>query len=224
MSQRHRTAEVPLPPKQELRAHAHGERHRIHVELDQVANQVSAGLEADDLHEPGAAWKPVHHHDAEVARPSSPSRSAAAGTGRRRCGSGARSCARPRPRRSASPARANPRRQLLQRHSAEIQRAEQFVGARRPLLGGDREPEVVLPRAGDLEEAFGHPFAAEFELLDDAPAVGVAGHDADLDPMQLQLVEGELQHDHDRLGDVGRGRPAIDRSNIRSWRPAAPRG
>ena len=30
MSQRHRTAEVPLPPKQELRAHAHGERHRIH--------------------------------------------------------------------------------------------------------------------------------------------------------------------------------------------------
>ena len=33
-----------------------------------LANQVSAGLEADDLHEPGAAWKPVHHHDAEVAR------------------------------------------------------------------------------------------------------------------------------------------------------------
>jgi hypothetical protein len=68
MSQRHRTAEVPLPPKQELRAHAHSERHRIHVELDQLANQVSAGLEADDLHEPGAAWKPIHHHDAEVAR------------------------------------------------------------------------------------------------------------------------------------------------------------
>ena len=68
MSQRHRTAEVPLPPKQEVRAHAHSERHRIHVELNQVAHQVSAGLEPEDLHEPGAAWKPVHHHDPEVAR------------------------------------------------------------------------------------------------------------------------------------------------------------
>ncbi|NNE12902.1 MAG: hypothetical protein HKN41_11745 [Ilumatobacter sp.] len=68
MSQRHRTAEVPLPPKQELRAHAHSERHRIHVELNQVAQEVSAGLDADDLHEPGAAWKPIHHHDPEVAK------------------------------------------------------------------------------------------------------------------------------------------------------------
>ena len=68
MSQRHRTAEVPLPPKLELRAHAHGERHRIHVELSQVAHQVSSGLEPDDVHEPGAAWKPIHHHDAEVAK------------------------------------------------------------------------------------------------------------------------------------------------------------
>jgi hypothetical protein len=68
MSQRHRTAEVPLPPKQELRAHAHGERHRIHVELNQVAHQVSAGLEPEDLHEPGAAWKPAHHRDSEVAK------------------------------------------------------------------------------------------------------------------------------------------------------------
>ena len=68
MSQRHRTAEVPLPPKLELRAHAHSERHRIHVELSQVAHQVSSGLEPDEIHEPGAAWKPVHHHDAEVAK------------------------------------------------------------------------------------------------------------------------------------------------------------
>jgi hypothetical protein len=68
MSQRHRTAEVPLPPKQELRAHAHSERHRIHVELNQVAHQVSAGLEPEDLHEPGRAWKPEKHHDAEVAK------------------------------------------------------------------------------------------------------------------------------------------------------------
>jgi N-acyl-D-aspartate/D-glutamate deacylase len=68
MSQRHRTAEVPLPPKQEVRAHAHGERHRIHVELSNVANQVSAGLDPEDVHEPGAAWKPVHRRDSEVAK------------------------------------------------------------------------------------------------------------------------------------------------------------
>lgn len=68
MSKRNRTAEVPLPPKEELRAHAHGERHRIHVELHHVANQVSSGLEAQDLHEPGAAWKPSHHHDSQVAK------------------------------------------------------------------------------------------------------------------------------------------------------------
>ena len=33
MSQRHRDAEPLVPAKQELRAHAHGERHRIHAEL-----------------------------------------------------------------------------------------------------------------------------------------------------------------------------------------------
>ncbi len=68
MSQRHRTVEVPMQPKQELRAHAHSERHRIHVELQGVAQDVSAGLEPEDVHEPGAAWKPLHHHDAEVAK------------------------------------------------------------------------------------------------------------------------------------------------------------
>ena len=68
MSQRHRTDTVPLPPKQELRAHAHSERHRIHVELQTVAQDVSGGVEPEDVHEPGAAWKPMHHHDAEVAK------------------------------------------------------------------------------------------------------------------------------------------------------------
>ena len=68
MSQRHRTVEVPLPLKQEVRAHAHSERHRIHVELQSVAQDVSAGLEPEDVHEPGAAWKPERHHDAEVAK------------------------------------------------------------------------------------------------------------------------------------------------------------
>ena len=68
MSQRHRTSEVQMPPKQELKAHAHSERHRIHVELNQVAQEVSAGLDPEDLHEPGTAWKPLHHHDADVAK------------------------------------------------------------------------------------------------------------------------------------------------------------
>ena len=68
MSQRHRTAEVPLPPKQELRARAHSERQRIHVELSNVVDQVSAGLDPADVHEPGAAWKPTHHRDPDVAK------------------------------------------------------------------------------------------------------------------------------------------------------------
>ncbi|MAT03716.1 MAG: hypothetical protein CL424_01560 [Acidimicrobiaceae bacterium] len=29
---------------------------------------MSAGLDPEDLHEPGTAWKPIHHHDAEVAK------------------------------------------------------------------------------------------------------------------------------------------------------------
>jgi hypothetical protein len=68
MSQRHRTAEVPLPPKPELRAQAHRERHRIREELASAANLVSAGLDPDDVDEPGAEWKPTHHHDPEVAK------------------------------------------------------------------------------------------------------------------------------------------------------------
>lgn len=68
MSQRHRSSDVPTLPKQEVRAHAHSERHRIHVELNHVTHQVSSGLDPEDLHEPGAAWKPGHHHDADVAK------------------------------------------------------------------------------------------------------------------------------------------------------------
>lgn len=68
MSRRHRDAEQPLPPRQEVRAHAHGERHRIHVELAALANEVSGGLDPDDATEPGVAWKPEHPRDAEVER------------------------------------------------------------------------------------------------------------------------------------------------------------
>lgn len=68
MSQRHRTDEVLVPIKQEVRAHAHNERHRIHVELQSVAQDVSAGIDPQDVHEPGEAWRPLRHHDAEVAK------------------------------------------------------------------------------------------------------------------------------------------------------------
>ncbi len=63
MSQRHHMQEAAPPPKMDLRAHAHNERHRINSELQSVANQVSAGSEPEDLHEPGRAWVPSHRHD-----------------------------------------------------------------------------------------------------------------------------------------------------------------
>jgi hypothetical protein len=68
MSQRHRSQESAPPPKMDLRAHAHNERHRIHSELHAVAGNVSAGLEPEDVHEPGRAWVPSHHHDPDRAR------------------------------------------------------------------------------------------------------------------------------------------------------------
>jgi len=68
MSQRHRTQEAAPPPKMDLRAHAHNERHRINSELHAVATQVSNGFEPDEVHEPGRAWVPLHHHDSERAK------------------------------------------------------------------------------------------------------------------------------------------------------------
>lgn len=67
MSQRHRDAEV-VQPREELRAHAHGERRRIHMELSNVTEQVSGGVDPADVHEPGVAWKPEHPRDPDVAR------------------------------------------------------------------------------------------------------------------------------------------------------------
>jgi hypothetical protein len=71
MSQRHRSQEAVPPPKMDVRAHAHNERHRIHCELNAVAAQVSGGFEPDEVHEPGRAWVPEHHHDAERAKANS---------------------------------------------------------------------------------------------------------------------------------------------------------
>jgi hypothetical protein len=70
MSQRHHMQEAAPPPKMDLRAHAHNERHRIHCELNAVADQVSSGLPPEDVHEPGRAWVPLHRHDAERGRAS----------------------------------------------------------------------------------------------------------------------------------------------------------
>ncbi len=68
MSQRHHMQETVPPPKMDLRAHAHNERHRIHSELQAVAGTVSAGVQPEDVHEPGRAWVPMHHHDAEKGK------------------------------------------------------------------------------------------------------------------------------------------------------------
>ena len=68
MSQRHRSESAVMLPKQELRAHAHAERHRIHSELHLLSNALSSDVEVDDADEPGVAWKPLHHHDADRAR------------------------------------------------------------------------------------------------------------------------------------------------------------
>jgi hypothetical protein len=69
MSNRHRNLEAVPTSRAELRAHARGERHRISTELHSVATAVaSGGLEPDDADEPGAAWKPEHHHDADRAK------------------------------------------------------------------------------------------------------------------------------------------------------------
>ena len=50
MSQRHRDLEIPMQVKQEVRAHAHSERHRIHVELQHAAKEISGGIDPADLH------------------------------------------------------------------------------------------------------------------------------------------------------------------------------
>jgi hypothetical protein len=68
MSRRNRSEEVPDSAWQERRAHAKGERHRIAAELHAVATHVDTRSGIDDAVEPGPAWKPDHHHSAEVAK------------------------------------------------------------------------------------------------------------------------------------------------------------
>jgi len=63
MSKRHHSQETVPPPRVELRAHAHNERHRMHTALHEVADLVSHGFEPEDVHEPGDAWRVEAHHD-----------------------------------------------------------------------------------------------------------------------------------------------------------------
>jgi len=65
MSQRHRNSEVVLPATVDQRAHVRGDRNRINSELHFVTEQLSAGVEPDDVLEPANEFKPERHHDAE---------------------------------------------------------------------------------------------------------------------------------------------------------------
>ena len=60
-----------------------------------------------------------------------------------------------------------------------------------------------LTGSQSFQVALGDALVADPELLDHPAAAGVAGHDADLDAVQQQLLERELQHHHHGLGDVG---------------------
>lgn len=63
MSQRHRSSEHVAPATVDTRAHARGDRNRINSELRLVTEQLSAGLEPDDVVEPSDEYKPKRHHD-----------------------------------------------------------------------------------------------------------------------------------------------------------------
>lgn len=68
MSQRNRDSDVPMPIRQETRAHAHSEKHRIRVELQHAAYDISGGTDPADVHEPGEAWRPTRFRDSDVAK------------------------------------------------------------------------------------------------------------------------------------------------------------
>lgn len=68
MSRRHDRRERVLPPREETRAHAHNERHRVHAILHEAENQLERGVEPLDVVEPLPNFKAVHHHDAVIGR------------------------------------------------------------------------------------------------------------------------------------------------------------
>lgn len=68
MSRRHDRRERILPPREETRAHAHNERHRVHAILHEATNQLGSGIEPLDVVEPLPNFKPVHHRDPVIGR------------------------------------------------------------------------------------------------------------------------------------------------------------
>jgi len=66
MSNRNRNQDFAPPPRADLRAHAHNERHRVHSELHTACDAVQHGTDSIDIEEPGSEWKPLHHHDPVV--------------------------------------------------------------------------------------------------------------------------------------------------------------
>jgi hypothetical protein len=74
---------------------------------------------------------------------------------------------------------------------------EQVARAFFPFFRCDGIPQVVFPDASDLQVPFGRSFEAEPNLLDNSLAIRIARNDADFDPMEVESVEREAQHDHD---------------------------
>jgi hypothetical protein len=68
MSRRHHPVELAPLPRVEHRARARAERQRITAELSRLAKAVTELDTPDDATEPGAAWRPPHHRDAERAK------------------------------------------------------------------------------------------------------------------------------------------------------------
>jgi hypothetical protein len=68
MSKRHKHRETVLPPKVEIRAHAHNERHRVNSELHLVADLVSHGVEPDDVIDPGPEWSYLAGQHSSIGR------------------------------------------------------------------------------------------------------------------------------------------------------------
>ena len=146
-----------------------------------VAAQVSSGLEPDEVHEPGRAWEPEHHHDAERGQGAAASRprhaplededveaphGAAPGEGR-----------------APPPAPADSQRA----EPCDSQRGGR-VRLRRAAHSSTviAVAHVVLPHAVDLEVAQGDALLADRQLLHHPAAVGVARDDADLQAVQVQ--------------------------------------
>src|SRR5713226_3699100 len=69
----------------------------------------------------------------------------------------------------------------------------------RPLLTQQPEQHVVLPLAVDAEVFAGVAFLAEAAAREQVPARAVVGQACRLDAVQVQAVEGEAQHQPERL-------------------------